>query len=88
MEQRQDTRQPVITLVCCIGCDGDAGSRPYLEAHTSNGIYRYRLCARCMEQIGALLMDEQALEDHLAGLFTRILERAEAARAEWLEESR
>lgn len=79
---------PLITIEHCIGCDGDAGSRPYLEARTSNGTFRYRLCARCMERIGALLTDEPALEDHLTGLFTRILERAEAAQAEWLEESR
>lgn len=79
---------PFITIEHCIGCDGDAGHRTYLEAHTSNGTYRYRLCARCMERIGALLTDEPALEDHLAGLFARILERAEAARVQWLEELR
>lgn len=88
MEQRRDARQPIITIVCCISCDGDAGNRPYLEAHTSNGTYRYRLCARCIERIGALLTDEPALEDHLTGLFERILSKAEAARVEWLEESR
>lgn len=75
------TKRKAITIEACIRCGGDAQKRPYLLAPTPEYTYRYRICAHCMERLGALLTDEEAMREYLAELFGRILEKTAAARA-------
>lgn len=64
-----------ITIEPCINCDRDAGRRPYLVARTAVGVFRYRICAGCMERLSPGFTDREAAYRLLTELFVKIAEK-------------
>jgi hypothetical protein len=45
-----------------VNCNRNAGPRPYLVARTQTNTFRYRICAKSMEDLSTGLTDRKAAE--------------------------